>query len=145
MGSVRQNPIQRTVRSVHVCAVHCVHNVTQNRSDNFPSCPPDNHHCSDDVYLRERGCSQPWLYLWWTPRLFRPVPISLHANPAIIMFVDFTVSAPYLYFKTTSEIATSIVNCKLDYCNSFYYNPPKSQITRLQHPELSCTWCCQSS
>jgi len=24
MGPVRQNPIQRTVSSVHVCAVHCV-------------------------------------------------------------------------------------------------------------------------
>jgi len=30
------------------------HNTAQNRPDNFPSCPPDNHHCSDDVYLRER-------------------------------------------------------------------------------------------
>jgi len=24
MGPVRQNPIQRTVRSVHACALHCV-------------------------------------------------------------------------------------------------------------------------
>ena len=31
------------------------HNTAQNRPDNFPSCPPDNHNCSDDVYLRERG------------------------------------------------------------------------------------------
>jgi len=31
------------------------HNTAQNRPDNFPSCPPDNHHCSGDVYLRERG------------------------------------------------------------------------------------------
>jgi len=23
MGPVRQNPIQRTVRSVHMCALHC--------------------------------------------------------------------------------------------------------------------------
>jgi len=23
MGPVRQNPIQRTVRSIHVCALHC--------------------------------------------------------------------------------------------------------------------------
>ena len=29
------------------------HNIAQNRPDNFPSYPPDNHHCSDDVYLRE--------------------------------------------------------------------------------------------
>ena len=59
MGPVRQNPIQRTVSSVHnVCSSLCTvvaHNTAQNRPDNFPSCPPDNHHCSDDVYLRERG------------------------------------------------------------------------------------------
>jgi len=29
-------------------------------------------------------------------------------------------------------IATSIVHSKLDYCNSLYYNLPKSQITCLQ-------------
>jgi len=41
-----------------VCSSLCtivVHITAQNRPDNFPSCPPDNHHCSDDVYLRERG------------------------------------------------------------------------------------------
>jgi len=55
MGPVRQNPFQRTVRSVHMC-VHCtVHNFAQNRPDNFPSYPPDNHHCSDDVYFKEGG------------------------------------------------------------------------------------------
>jgi len=63
MGPVRQNPIQRTVRSVHMC-VHCsctivAHNIAQNRPDNFPSYPPDNHHCSDDVYLRE-GVQWKW-------------------------------------------------------------------------------------
>ena len=30
------------------------------------------------------------------------------------------------------HIAASIVHSKLDYCNSFYYNFPKSQINRLQ-------------
>jgi len=36
------------------------HNIAQNRPDNFPSYPPDNHHHSDDVYLREggRGCNK---------------------------------------------------------------------------------------
>ena len=38
----------------------------------------------------------------------------------------------YLYFKTASTIATSIVHSKLDYCNSLYYNLPKSEINRLQ-------------
>jgi len=27
------------------------HNIAQNRPDDFPSCRPDNHHCSDDVCL----------------------------------------------------------------------------------------------
>jgi len=42
-----------------VCSSLCTivaRNAAQNRPDNFPSCPPDNHHCSDDVYFRERGC-----------------------------------------------------------------------------------------
>ena len=39
---------------------------------------------------------------------------------------------PYLDFKTTSTIATSIVHSKLEYCNSLYYNLPKSQTNHLQ-------------
>ena len=39
---------------------------------------------------------------------------------------------PYLDLKTASTIATSIVHSKLDYCNSLYYNLPKSQTNRLQ-------------
>jgi len=41
-----------------VCIALCTivaHNIAQNRPDNFPSYPPDNRHCSDDVYLREGG------------------------------------------------------------------------------------------
>jgi len=60
MGPVRQNPIQRTVRSAHMCVrrtVHNIvaHNIAQNIPDNVPSYPPDNHHCADDVYVREAG------------------------------------------------------------------------------------------
>ena len=51
LGPVRQNPIQRTVRSVHMC-VHCtVHTIVahnrltaQKRPDNYPCYPIDNHH-----------------------------------------------------------------------------------------------------
>ena len=39
---------------------------------------------------------------------------------------------PYLDSKTVSTIATSIVHSIFDYCNSLYYNLPKSQINRLQ-------------
>ena len=39
---------------------------------------------------------------------------------------------PYLDSTTVSTIATFVVHSKLNYCNSLYYNLPKSQITRLQ-------------
>ena len=39
---------------------------------------------------------------------------------------------PYLDTKTASTIVTSIVQSKLDYCNSLYHNLPKCQITQLQ-------------
>jgi len=59
MGQVRQNSIQRTVSLfICVCIALCTivaHNIAQNRPDSFPPYPPDNHHCSDDVYLREWG------------------------------------------------------------------------------------------
>jgi len=41
-----------------VCIALCTivaHNIAQNRRDNFPSYPSGNHHCSDDVCLREGG------------------------------------------------------------------------------------------
>ena len=57
MGPVRQNPIQRTASLfICVCIALCkivAHNIAQNRPDSFPPYPPDNHHISDDVYLRE--------------------------------------------------------------------------------------------
>jgi len=59
MGPVRQNPIQRTVSLfICVCIALCTivaHSIAQNRPDAFPSYPLDDHHCSDDVYLREGG------------------------------------------------------------------------------------------
>jgi len=59
---VRQNPIQRTVSLfICVCIALCTivaHNIAQNRPDSFPPYHPDNHHYSDDVYLREGGRSE---------------------------------------------------------------------------------------
>ena len=34
---------------------NCCTQYCKNRPDSFPPYPPDNHHCSDDVYLREGG------------------------------------------------------------------------------------------
>jgi len=57
---------------VCVCIALCTviaHNTAQNRPDNFPSYPRDNHHCSDDVYLREWGMLSLMMnvlgMLWW--------------------------------------------------------------------------------
>ena len=39
-----------------VCIAQCIIialNNAQNRPDNFPSYPPDNYHCFDDVYSME--------------------------------------------------------------------------------------------
>ena len=59
----RQNPIQRTVSLfICVCIALCTivaHNIAQNRPDSFPPYPPDDHHSSDDVYLREGGDLRP--------------------------------------------------------------------------------------
>ena len=67
MGPVRQNPIQRTVSLfICVCIALCTivaHNIAHNRPDSFPPYPPANHHCSDDVYLRERGDCKRLSYL----------------------------------------------------------------------------------
>ena len=61
MGLVRQNPIQRTVSLfICLCIALCrivAHNIAQNSPDSFPPYPPDDHHCFDDVYLREGGLS----------------------------------------------------------------------------------------
>jgi len=58
-----------------VCIALCTivaHNIAQNRPDSFPPYPPDNHHYSNDVYLREGGAVQgffnncvEWLSLAW--------------------------------------------------------------------------------
>ena len=62
MGPVRENPIQRTVSLfICVCIALCTtvaHNIAQNRPDSFSPYPPDIHHCSDDVYLREGGSGE---------------------------------------------------------------------------------------
>ena len=44
---------------------------------------------------------------------------------------------PYLDFKTTSTITSSIVHSKLDYCNSLYHNLPNCQLNRLQQIQSS--------
>jgi len=56
MGPVWQNPIQRTVRTAHLCVLMIVHSLsTQYNTEQFwwsPLLPPDKHHSSDVVYRR---------------------------------------------------------------------------------------------
>ena len=70
MGPVRQNPIQRTASLfICVCIALCTivaHNIAQNRPDNFPPYPPDNHHKSDDVYIWGKGGVA---YVWIAPKI----------------------------------------------------------------------------
>jgi len=66
-----------------VCSSLCTivaHNTAQNRPDNFPSCPPDNHHCSGDVYFRERG-AQTLHDVWPSPGLVHHIYIFLGLLP----------------------------------------------------------------
>ena len=64
-------------RELLVCSCVCIalctivaHNIAQNRPDSFPPYPPDNHHISGDVYLREGGSTgnrnniEIFLYSW---------------------------------------------------------------------------------
>jgi len=60
MDPVRQNPIHRELLGLFICVCIALctiaaHSSAQNRPDNFPAYPADNHHCSDDVYSKEGG------------------------------------------------------------------------------------------
>ena len=61
MGPVRQNQIQRTVRSIYVCALHCaqlLHTIVptaQNRPNNFRCYTPDNHNLLRWCLFEGRG------------------------------------------------------------------------------------------
>jgi len=70
-----------------------------------------------------------WQYV--TPRHFSD-QISLLSKFCYSHIRKLRCMRPYLDSKTASTIAASMVHSKLDYCNSLYYNLPKSQINRLQ-------------
>ena len=72
MYKTKPKPTLTCKNCSRVCISLCttvVHNTAQNSSDNLPSYPPDNHHCSDVVYWRGGALSlllMYWLqwYLW---------------------------------------------------------------------------------
>jgi len=56
--------------------------------------------------------------------------ISAISKACYYHIIQLHCIGPDLDSTTACIIATSIVHSKLDYCNSVYYNLPKSQITR---------------
>jgi len=52
----------------------------------FPSYPPDNHHCSDDVYLREGGGDRKLSMFYYPPKCTSPVCEVAVVPPAYVRF-----------------------------------------------------------
>jgi len=76
-----------------VCIALCTivaHHVAQNRPDNFPCYPPDNHHCSDDVYEGRGG----WPLTRPTPT---PSRLRILANVNSSRSVRYMLSPVCLY------------------------------------------------
>jgi len=87
-----------------MCSSLCTivaHNIAQNRPDNFPSYPPDNHHCSDDVYLREGGYwNAPYVL---TTRLYNKCMMYV----CCLMMISIMMSCYSSRFQTTLIYVTS--------------------------------------
>jgi len=86
--------------------------------------------------LTTTNCASMGTFLILTHFLFQP---DLNSLSILLLYHirQLHCIRPYLDFKTASTIGTSVVHSKLDYCNSLYYNLPKSQITRLQQIQNS--------
>jgi len=91
---------------VHIALCTIVaHNIAQNRPDNFPPYPPDNHHCSDDVYLREGGgeychrapattfnSSKKWIqYIKWCANNFHTWYTHGQCNLHLTMYTPYSI------------------------------------------------------
>jgi len=128
MGPVRQNPIQRTVSLfICVCIALCTivaHNIAQNRPDSFPPYPPDDHHSSDDVYLREGGPTKQNLYAQvhteW-PAYSQPtqsaegilcLQFTVHSATTTMLFSSCYIT----YFTTRLAICISLLLLYFPHC-----------------------------
>jgi len=100
----------------YVCASHCaqlLHTILH-RTDLivFTSYPPDNHHCSDDVYLREGG-KHAVLHMapkWSSHRTTRAGP----ADPCLPIIIIIIIIHLFLYRHKvlTSEVAAEHVRSR---------------------------------
>jgi len=89
--------------------MHCVHSTAQNRPDNFPSYPPDNHHCPDNVYLRD-----------WILKRWMCFPIRRTMCPEFITKVCL-LSWQHNYFENSTQLVTHLSPCK-ECTNNFFAN-----------------------
>ena len=133
MGPVRQNPIQRTVSLfICLCISLCTivaHNIAQNRPDSFPPYPPDDHHCSDDVYLREGGTCNPPDHQHCSDRRkenerkrdssdnLTHKLITTNALPLILYFLSYLPTSPELLHVRLAEIL--LYQCHTDLMASY--------------------------
>ena len=116
-GPVRQNPIHRTVSLfICVCIALCIivaHNIAQNRPDSFPPYPPDDHHSSDDVYLREGGfkiARSQWH--------LDSVPHLTHGSLDPPEFIIQMVSGSRQRGRPTDHATRSVTICRIYVCST---------------------------
>ena len=92
--------------------------------------------CIRDSLLTLNSSKTEFLLIGLTKQLAK-IQISSVSKSCYYHIRQLRCIHPYLDSKTACTIATSIVQSKLDYCNSLYYSLPKSQITRLQQVQNS--------
>ena len=100
-----------------MCSPLCTivaHNTAQNRPDNFPSCPQDNHHCSDDVYLRETGGTEKvakstlkYYESWVTKLLDMKLPTCLTAGTLLLVTLVLLFDMSDATFDAVSSLAST--------------------------------------
>ena len=127
-----------------MCSSLCTivaHNTVQNRPDNFPSCRPDDHHCSDDVYLRERG---------ETCLVNKDVGLCINRLRVACMSLTWSIC---LYVWSLGLLDNAPIDKKstpLDTLSNFlakrfaYGLWPSSISQSLPQPRLHDTTCCQN-
>jgi len=95
--------IELLVLFICVCRSLCTivaHNTAQNRPDNFPSCPPENHHCSDDVYLRKRGflTRKYTVRVWGLLDLWLPTPETYNKQNTVYSIYADTIRYDTIHY-----------------------------------------------
>jgi len=128
-----------------VCIALCTivaHKIAQNRPDNFPRYLPDNHHCSDAVYLKEGGPS--WRRVPCTERVTcrRAVPASLLAThsyrPLSLTDTADSCSDPLLCTVHRAPLPSSSTP-SFDHVTSGLGRPTASHASRTRDPTVAAT------